>query len=136
MAKILVVDDNEAMLKVMVSILERAEHEVTGVLEGKAALKLLKARGTDLLITDLIMPEIEGVELIREVRRNDPKLPILSVSGGGRVHSDLYLKLARQFGANAVLPKPFSASALTETVAQLIAAGPVRDAGANPAAQL
>jgi CheY-like chemotaxis protein len=120
MAKILVVDDNEAMLKVMVSILERSHHEVTAFLDGRAALNHLKGGSPDLLITDLIMPEVEGVELIQKVRRSDPKLPILSVSGGGRGHSELYLKLACQFGANAVLPKPFSAAALTEIVARLL----------------
>ena len=122
MAKILVVDDNEAMLNVMVSILERSDHEVTAFLDGRASLKHLNSSSADLLITDLIMPEIEGVELIQEARRTAPKLPILSVSGGGRGHSELYLKLAGQFGANAVLPKPFSAAALTETVDKLLAA--------------
>ena len=121
MARILVVDDNEQMRRTLRRTLERAEHSVTEAADGRAALKLYVAQSPDLVITDIVMPEREGIETIREMRRMAPNAKIVAISGsdiGGTL--DL-LWTARELGADAALRKPFRAAELLEVVSALLA---------------
>jgi CheY-like chemotaxis protein len=68
------------------------------------------------VITDLIMPDQEGLETIRQLRARDPNIPVIAMSGGGRTHPDTYLKIAANMGANAVLAKPFTFADLTAAI--------------------
>ncbi len=104
---ILLVDDDEPVREVVRTTLERAGHQVESVGDGAAASRVLELRAFDVLVTDLLMPERDGIELIREVRRRYPRLGIVAISGGGRIHGAEYLSMAKGMGAGVVLQKPF-----------------------------
>lgn len=82
-------------------------HEITEAAEGEQALKLYKPGQFDVVVTDLIMPGKEGIETIIALRKLDPEVRIIAMSGGGRATSFDYLKIARQVGAKKLLVKPF-----------------------------
>jgi len=97
-------------------MLERAGHTVESTGSGREAIDRYQSGEVDLLVTDLIMPEMDGLEIIQEVRRKDPGARILAISGGGRVQAEEYLSVARKFGAVEVLPKPFASQDLKAAV--------------------
>ena len=112
MAKFLLVDDNEELLAVQAAYLEAHDQEVLLARHGREALRLLQDSSVDIMVTDVIMPEMEGFETIMEVRRIRPDLPIIVVSGGGRVGATDYLAMAKSMGANASMIKPVAPAAL------------------------
>ena len=89
-------------------------------------MRLLRANEPDLVITDILMPQKEGIETIREIRAVLPGTPIIAISGNAEPRAD-YLKMAQTFGASAILAKPFDPTVLLELVNRLLSA---RDAGA------
>ncbi len=106
MARILVVDDEEIIRFTLRQMLQKAGHEVFEAANGHVALKTFEDLGVDLVITDIIMPEKEGIETITEIRRRNPELKIIAVSGGGRTMTMNYLETAERFGADCALAKP------------------------------
>lgn len=106
--RVLLADDDEALRRVVRKILERGGLEVVEASDGEEALRVLGEEAVDLLITDLIMPNREGLETIQACRQKHPGLPIVAISGGGRIRPDDYLALAARLGADRVLAKPFS----------------------------
>lgn len=116
MARILVVDDEELARFTIRDILETAGHEVDEATNGNEAISSQTANPFDLIITDIIMPEKEGVETIIELKRDYPDLKIIAISGGGRTRNLDFLKLADEFGADKILAKPFSEEELLERV--------------------
>ena len=86
--RILLVDDDEAVRSVLRRSLVKAGYEVHEAGEGGAALKLLASAPADLIITDLVMPEMEGIEFIMALRKTHPKLPVIAMSGGGKVGAE------------------------------------------------
>jgi CheY-like chemotaxis protein len=123
MPKILLADDEEVLRELLVGMLEADGHEVKAVANGVEILKAIATvePGFDLLLTDLIMPEREGIETIMELRGKHPELKIIAMSGGGRSGSQNYLKLALKLGAMAVLEKPFNRDELVRTVRMALA---------------
>ena len=107
MARILVIDDDKIMNSMVVQMLKEAGYEVKSALDGKHGLKLLDAKTFDLIVTDIIMPEIEGLEMIRVVRAINRKIPIIAISGGGKMRPENYLKMAQGLGADYTFEKPF-----------------------------
>jgi YesN/AraC family two-component response regulator len=116
MAKILVIDDEEMILETVRQILEKDAHEVSLAGNGREGMQYLSANDTDIVITDIIMPEKEGLETILEIKTRYPDIKIIAMSGGGRIQSSEYLRAAEVFGVNAVLRKPFRAASLAEAV--------------------
>lgn len=116
MTRILVIDDNPLVRATLRSILDAAGYEVVLASDGQAGLAEFRRQPSDLVITDIVMPEIEGIETIRQLRGLAPKLPILAISGGGRGISLDYLRMAQQLGATDVLSKPFEPDELLSTV--------------------
>jgi len=116
MARILVVDDEELARFTLREILETAGHDVSEAGNGNEAVAQQKEQGFDLIITDIIMPEKEGVETIIDLKRDYPDLKIIAISGGGRTRNLDFLKLAEQYGADKVLAKPFSEDELLQNV--------------------
>lgn len=112
----LVVDDDLAYRLFMRQFLELAGFEVLIASNGRLALRELEERRVAVLVTDLVMPEIEGLELIELVKRGFPDIRIVAISGGGPQGDSGYLRVARLFGAHAALQKPFSGSELVEAV--------------------
>src|SRR5258707_14142324 len=107
MAKILVIDDESAILEMTVAVLCHSGHEAIGATNGDDALKLVRESHFDLVITDIVMPGKEGLEIIATLRRQAPKTRIIAMSGGGIIGRNDYLKLAFKFGASQTLAKPF-----------------------------
>jgi CheY-like chemotaxis protein len=120
MAKILVVEDDDALGKVVKTCLQRFGHEVTCAMDGLSASQILEREPFELMITDLVMPEVEGIELIRRAKGWYPELPIIAISGGGRNEPLLYLQMARKFGASSGLAKPFTPAQLKDAVDSLL----------------
>jgi CheY-like chemotaxis protein len=100
--------------------LEGAGYEVAEAPDGTQGIRLYRQQPCDLVITDIIMPEKEGLETIRELRRDFPDVKILAISGGGRIRPDEYLPLAKKFGAHRTLAKPFEQKELLEAVQELL----------------
>jgi DNA-binding response OmpR family regulator len=122
LARILVIDDDEALRQVVSAILQSAGYAVATAANGQEGLDQLAAGRFEVVLTDLIMPEKEGLETIREVRRRDATIKIIAMSGGGFGDSRTYLGLAEKLGAHLTLPKPFSGTELLACVAAVIGA--------------
>lgn len=101
------IDDDEAFRSMLLRALERVGHDVIEAAEGRAALRALSGASVDLVITDIVMPDMEGIDTIRALRRTHPELKIIAMSGGGRVKPESYLEMAKAFGAVRVFSKPF-----------------------------
>ena len=106
MAKILVLDDEPSILLMIKKMLEKEGHEVDVALNGREGMELFEENKPDLVITDIIMPEKEGLETILELRKNHPELKIIAISGGGRIGPEGYLPSAKYLGADMVFQKP------------------------------
>src|SRR5512133_2921951 len=120
MAKVLVFDDEPAILLMIKKMLEKAGHQVEVALNGKEGMELFEKNKPDLLITDIIMPEKEGLETIFELRRKYPELKIIAISGGGRIGPDGYLPGAKLLGANMVFQKPLDQKEFLKAVSVLL----------------
>jgi DNA-binding response OmpR family regulator len=120
MPKILIIEDDEPFLKMLRLTLERMGHTVLEAHNGKIALGIYQSESPDLVITDLIMPEQEGLETIRRLKKTDPTVKIIAMSGGGRITPGGFLKMARQMGAAYTLTKPFSNDELHTTITTLL----------------
>lgn len=120
MAKILVFDDEPFILLMIKKMLEKAGHEVDMALNGREGMELFEKNKPDLLITDIIMPEKEGLETIIELRKKYPELKIIAISGGGRIGPDGYLPGAKLLGADMVFQKPLVQKEFMQAVSLLL----------------
>jgi Response regulator containing CheY-like receiver, AAA-type ATPase, and DNA-binding domains len=120
MAKILVFDDEPSILLMIKKMLERAGHEVDMALNGREGMELLEKNKPDLVITDIIMPEKEGLETIMTLRKKYPEIKIIAISGGGRIGPEGYLPSAKHLGADMVFQKPLVQKEFMEAVALLL----------------
>jgi DNA-binding response OmpR family regulator len=116
MAKILVIDDEQMLRRTLRALLERAGHLVVEAEDGNQGLAQFDLQKPDLVLTDIIMPDREGVETIGEMLRRAPETPIIAMSGGGSRGGDLFLTLAKQLGASATLTKPIRQAELIAAV--------------------
>ena len=119
MARILIIDDDVQILKMLRKMLELEGHEVVDATDGNKGLKLYREDPTDLVITDIVMPEKEGIETIVDLRREFPEAKIIAMSGGGHVEPEAYLHMAKGFGAQRTLTKPFGKEELVEAIGAL-----------------
>lgn len=117
MARILIVDDDELVRKTVREILERADYEVEEAHDGEAGLKQAVLSKPDLIVTDILMPNQDGIELILQLRRVRPEAKILAMSGGGKFDNDRLLTMAKVLGADECLAKPFGKASLLDKVA-------------------
>lgn len=120
MARILVIDDDQDVRILMRRSLEAADHQILEAGNGREGLTALANAPVDLVITDILMPEKEGIETISELRRGNPMLKILAISGGGRTGMVEFLNMAKKFGANDSLMKPFRTAELLAKVQHLL----------------
>ena len=118
---ILVVDDHPIMREVICQILEDAGYEVRSAVEGNDALRALSHTRFDLVVTDIVMPHMDGIELIGELRRRYPDVRIIAMSGGDeRIPIKDGLSIARRLGAGTTLTKPFHPGQLLEAIESLL----------------
>ena len=120
MASILVIDDDRQFREYLVQVLVREGHQVVEAKDGLAGTGVAKAEKPDLVIVDILMPEMDGLEVIREVKRDSPQSKIIAVSGGGhQLHVD-FLPAAKKLGASAVLYKPIEPEDLLKCVGEAL----------------
>jgi len=110
--KLLVIDDDEQFREFMRDALTDQGYEVILADNGSEGMRSATELSPDLVITDIVMPEKEGVEVLMELRTNDKNLPVIAMSGYNKGNADSYLKIAQKLGASAVLSKPFTISEL------------------------
>ncbi|HXM36252.1 MAG TPA: response regulator [Pyrinomonadaceae bacterium] len=122
MASILLVNDDEQFRNTLSETLRRAGYKVLEAHDGAEGLRFYRKHATDLMITNLIMPEKEGLEIIQELRRHDPEVKIIAISSGARHGSDDYATIAKTFGLQRVLAKPFSRQEMLDAVWQVLEA--------------
>ena len=121
MKNILVIDDNEHILKMMCTLLHRSGYTVFSATDGVQGMKTYYSNTPVLVITDLIMPEKEGLEVIMELTRQEPRPKIIAISGGGKMGPQSYLPMADVLGADYVLEKPFHPAEFIDCVERLLA---------------
>lgn len=119
MARILVTDDEAPIRAGLSEMLKLCGHEVVEAKTAREALELHRAQPVDLIITDLVMKEMDGTELLRRVRATSPSTPVIGMSGDR--HSTIYLNMAKMIGAERVLAKPFTAEELLKAVDEVLA---------------
>ncbi len=120
MSRILVLEDSAKLRELLRETLEAAGHEVTEAPDGDAGLKQFRRAPADLVITDIFMPEKDGLDVIQELRVDFPGVKIIAVSSGGRHEKDTYLLAASRMGADRVIEKPFEMQDLAAAVQQLL----------------
>lgn len=121
MASILLIDDDEALRNVTAEILIQAGHVVDDAPDGRSGLELYRMRHSDIVITDIAMPDMDGLELIMALSRETPRPIIIAVSGDSQMSESVFLPTARRLGVNATMGKPIRAEMLLQTVARLLA---------------
>jgi CheY-like chemotaxis protein len=117
--KILVIDDDHLVRYMLSKILSRKGYEVVTAADGKRGMTLLRNEHPDLVITDIIMPEQEGIDTIIQIRHERPNIKIMAISGGGRIRNIDFLEMARSLGADDIIAKPFEADDLLRRFAEL-----------------
>lgn len=120
MAEILVVEDEDELRRLICRRLMQIGHHVAEASYGLAATRQMQEHVPELIITDIVMPDMDGLELIRKVQSEHPQLKILAVTGGGTTDPSLRLTLAKRFGACDTLFKPFSLDELVKKVSCLL----------------
>ena len=128
--QVLLVDDDDTLRATLARIVEKEGHSVVTAGNGVAALRKLNEARFDLIVTDIVMPDMEGLEFLRRLRGLPVRPKVIAMSGGGRASPSNYLELARSFGADATLEKPFLASELMAEIERLTSTTP-----ADPSAQ-
>jgi len=113
---ILVIDDDDDLREMLCIRLRSAGYPVVAASDGHSGMKAYYANKPALVITDLVMPEKEGIEVIMELQKQNPKPFIIAMSGGGRLRPEAYLPTAKMLGADSIMQKPFSTSELLDFV--------------------
>lgn len=115
--KVLVMDDDVWINKMLNKVLVAEGYGVYSAFNGKEGLNVLKEHeDIELIITDIVMPEKEGIETIMEIKNIYKNKKIIAISGGGKLKPDGYLLLAKKLGANEVLTKPFDSDELLKII--------------------
>ena len=121
MARILLIDDDDSVREMLSATLTAYGHTVIQAGDGHEGLKLFEHANPDLVITDIVMPEKEGIEVLSVLRTLRPSVKVIVMSGGGRNRPADYLYIAKALGASSVLTKPFSSQVLITAVEELLA---------------
>ena len=121
MARILIIEDDDKFRTMVRKMLEKAGYnDIEEAANGNIGVKLFRQRPFDLVITDIIMPDKEGLEMITELFRDYPGIKIIAMSGGGRIGPKGYLEVAKHLGASRTLVKPFKHADLIDAVQELL----------------
>jgi DNA-binding response OmpR family regulator len=118
--KVIVIDDDPAVRSVLVAAFNRVGCETRWAVDGRAGVRLFNAEPAHLVVTDIVMPNQEGIETILQLKRRERAPKVIAISGGGRLGGQDFLLWAKHLGADAVLPKPFRTSELIEIARDLL----------------
>ncbi len=120
MKSVLIIEDDEFVQSMLKQTFERAGYEVATASNGRIGLQLYHCKPFDVVITDLIMPEMEGIETISSLRKGNPDVKVIAISGGGRNNPEDYLELAQKLGAQKTFTKPVDRQKLLAAVKKLV----------------
>jgi CheY-like chemotaxis protein len=120
MAGILLVEDDSDLRSMLKSSLSKSHNLIIEASNGREALNKFKSFLIDLVITDFVMPEQDGIGLIMELKKIKPDIKVIAISGGGKAGPSNYLSIAETLGANAIFSKPFSVTAFQEKVDEIL----------------
>jgi DNA-binding response OmpR family regulator len=120
MARILVIEDEPVLCTLMQEALEKAGYEVLTAPDGKKGVELFFKQSCDVVITDILMPEKEGLEIILELTQQFPGIKVIAISGGGVSLGDYLLDVAKEFGAKRALRKPIQMKQLVAVVKEVL----------------
>ena len=120
MSKVLVIEDDALVREALRRVLKQGGYEVFEAQDGDEGLSLFSRVSPDLVITDIIMPNKDGLETIVELRRRSPETKVVAISGGGHMKGEDYLDVADRLGAAKTLVKPFGSKTLLETLEGLL----------------
>jgi len=120
MARILIIDDDVNFLKMLRQMLERAGHTVLDAPNGKIGAQLFREDRTEIIITDIFMPEKDGIELLKELKKDFPTVRMIAMSGGGRKSEFAFLEIAEMFGADRSFTKPFERQELLGAIQEFV----------------
>jgi CheY-like chemotaxis protein len=127
MASILIVDDDPTVRLIARELLRDGDHAIVEAADGDLAMAVIQAVPLDLIVLDLLMPNKDGLEVLRHVKAHYPHIRILAVSSGGRIGAVSYLETARVFGADEVMMKPLRLDSFANVVEALLQAPAGRD---------
>ena len=117
---IIIIDDDDQIREMLKQMLAREGYEILTASNGKEGIRLYRERQTDLIITDIVMPEKDGLETIMELRKDFPEVKVIAMSGGGRIGPESYLQAAKRLGAVRTLTKPFEREEMLNVVREVI----------------
>ena len=120
MSRILVIDDERMVCDTLALILKRGGHEAFCVERATTGMRVFREDPFDLVITDIFLPDMDGLEVVRSLHSEFPSTPIIAMSGGGQVLQEDFLPAARSMGATQVLHKPFNATDLLGMVSEVL----------------
>lgn len=120
MIRILLVDDDNALREMVSRELSLSKIYVKALSNGSKVVSEIKNENYDLIITDIVMPDKEGIETIRDIRQVNSTIPIIAVSGGGPMTADMILDMAMMMGANSILIKPFDTNTLINKIKEIL----------------
>jgi DNA-binding response OmpR family regulator len=126
-ARILLIEDNESIRTVLRENLVHSGHTVIEACDGREGLALFRQTGADLVVTDIVMPEKEGLEVLIELRNSQPRVKVIVMSGAGLGGVTDYLATARLLGAAKVLRKPFATSVLLAAIDEVLSVDRTRE---------
>lgn len=117
---ILVIDDDELIRSLVKEVLSRNNYQIDEAENGKVGLQKCKSQEYDLIITDIVMPEMEGISLIQKLNEFHQGIPVIAMTGNAHGRMEEFLELSQQLGANAVLAKPLQIDEIISTVDSLL----------------
>ncbi len=106
MSKVLIIDDDQYICELLRAVFDHGGHQVSIAPNGEEGLERCRAESPDLVVTDIFMPEMDGIEFIQALRRENARTKVIAVSGNDTFDKDDYLSMAKDLGADAVLTKP------------------------------
>ena len=124
MARILIIDDEPQIRSMLTLMLEREGYEIVEAADGVAGIKIYRQNPADLIITDLIMPNKDGIGMIIDLKKEFPDVKIIAMSGGGLNKPDGYLKGAKKLGAACTLTKPIDREEMLKAVREILKESP------------